>query len=616
MNTNIRNFCIIAHIDHGKSTLADRLIDITNAISKRDRKHSQMLDTMELEQERGITIKLQPIRLNRKNHQLNLIDTPGHVDFQYEVSRSLACVEGALLVVDATQGIEAQTISNVYLAMENNLEIIPVINKIDLPASDVNKVMTEIENTFGIDRSECLQVSAKTGQGVEELLDTVIEKLPAPKLKEQTPDKNNNRALIFDSNFDIYRGVVANIRIFDGELKKGDKIKFMATGKEVDILELGYFNPTLCPLPSLKTGEVGYIITGLKDVKETKVGDTVIKLKEKEHTLNIENIPALDGYEKVTPFVFAGVYPIDTNDFEILRDSLDKLSLNDASLFFEPESSQALGFGFRVGFLGLLHMEIIQERLFREYDLDLIFTTPNVSYKVEMSGKIKEQFQGRLDENDYLVISTPELLPEPNLIDQILEPWVEIEVIVGNDYLGNTMQLCEGNRATFINMNYLDENRVLLKYEIPLANIIIDFYDRLKSVTAGYSSFSYNFLEYRPGDLVKLNILVAGDIVDALSTLVFRDDAQRLGGQITTKLKTIIPRQQFPIALQAAIGGKIIARETISAFRKDVTAKLYGGDRSRKDKLLKKQKAGKKRMKQFGRVDIPQEAFIQVLKQD
>lgn len=599
--SNIRNFCIIAHIDHGKSTLADRFLEITQTIAKRDMKHGQLLDTMDLEQERGITIKLQPVRMDwsyqGEDYILNLIDTPGHVDFSYEVSRSLAACEGAILVVDATQGIEAQTLANCYLALDHDLEIIPVLNKIDLPSADVDKRAQEIEDSLGIAKEEVLSVSAKEGTNVESVLAKVVEKVPAPK---HSADDDELKALIFDSVYDPYKGVVAYIRLQSGSIKKGERVRFLNTKKEIEVLEVGYFKPKYAPTKVLHSGEVGYIVTGLKSVGEAKVGDTV--WAPGKQMVEISKAQPLPGYHEVRPFVFAGVFCTESDDYPLLRDALDKLKMNDSALSFEPEQSGALGHGFRCGFLGLLHMEIVQERLEREYDLDLIVTAPSVSYKVNMTADGQK------------TIASPAELPDPNYIESIEEPWVKVEILVPKDHVGAIMTLCSEKRGISKDMQYLDENRVLMTFEIPLASIVIDFYDQLKSVSSGYASMNYEYLDYRIGNLVKLDIMVAGEKIDALALIVHRDNAFYVGRDLVKRLKELIPRANFVIPIQAAIGGKIVARETISAYRKDVTAKLYGGDVTRKNKLLKKQKAGKKRMKQMGKVQLPQEAFLAVLK--
>ncbi len=600
---NIRNFCIIAHIDHGKSTLADRFLEITGTVSKRDMKHGQMLDTMELEQERGITIKLQPVRMdwkyNGEDYVLNLIDTPGHVDFTYEVSRSLAATEGAILVVDATQGIEAQTLANCYMAMEHNLEFIAVLNKIDLPSADVERRAKEIEHTLGIPRDEIIPISAKEGTNVEKVLEAVVEKFPAPK---SSSDAGETKALIFDSVYDSYRGVLSYVRLMQGSLKKGDEVYLLHNKKKLEVLEVGYFRPKYEACDVLHSGEVGYLVTGLKNVADARVGDTVWRAGNSG--VVVDDAVALEGYKEVKPYVFASIYCVDGDDYPLLRDALDKLSLSDSSLSFEPEQSGALGHGFRCGFLGLLHLDIVQERLEREYGLNLIVTAPSVSYiaNTKAGGRI--------------VVSNPSKLPDPSQIASIEEPWVKVEVVVPKEYVGAVMKLSLEKRGLNKSMEYIDENRVILTFEMPLSSIVIDYYDSLKSITSGYASMNYEYIEHRVGNLVKLDILVAGEKVDALSFIVHRDFAHKMGSEIVSKLKGLIPRAQFEIALQAAIGGKIVARETISALRKDVTSKLYGGDRTRKDKLLKKQKAGKKRMKQIGRVTLPQEAFMAVLKKD
>ena len=609
MTQHIRNFCIIAHIDHGKSTLADRLLEITGTIDKRLMKE-QLLDTMDLERERGITIKLQPVRMNWKNHQMNLIDTPGHVDFSYEVSRSLAACEGAILVVDATQGIEAQTLANVYLAMEHGLTIIPVLNKIDLPAAEPELRAEEIEKLLGFPAEDILLVSAKEGTNVDRLLDKVIETIPSPEGNElftkhkKVFEQNDTKALIFDSTFDTYRGVVCSVRVFSGQINKGDKLKLLRTGKEVEALEVGFLAPKYSPTKSLNTGEVGYIVTGLKNVVDARVGETIWKkgndnLKTEDCRLKIEALP---GYSEVTPFVFAGIYPIEGDDFALLRKALEKLALNDAALQYTPEHSGALGHGFRAGFLGLLHLDIVQERLEREFDLDILVTAPSVSYEIVMNDKsIRE-------------IHNPGELPDAGSYQEIREPWMKISILCPSDQIGAIIQLCTDRRGISKNIQYTSENRAELTFEIPLASIITDFYDDLKSISSGYASMSYDPIGLRPGNLVRLDMLVAGDKVDALSQIVHKDQAHNIGNKWCEKLKEIIPKAQFAIAIQAAIGSNIVARETISALRKDVTAKLYGGDVTRKRKLLEKQKKGKKRLKQFGKVEIPQDAFFAMMK--
>ena len=586
----IRNFCIIAHIDHGKSTLADRLLEVTHTVSARDMKE-QFLDTMDLERERGITIKLQPVRMEHQGYELNLIDTPGHVDFTYEVSRSLAAVEGAILLVDATQGIEAQTLANLNLALENNLEIIPAINKIDLPAADPERIIQEMEKVIGIKRSEVILVSGKTGEGVDELLRAVIERVPAPRGDVAKP----LRALVFDSYFDPFRGVVAYVRVVDGAVSAGDKILMMASAATAEVMEVGAFMPKLTKRVSLATGEIGYIATGLKEVAKVRVGDTITLATSKD------GAEALPGYRPASPFVYAGIFTVDNADFPQLREALDKLQLNDSALVFEPESSPALGFGFRCGFLGLLHMEIVQERLEREFDLNLVTTTPSVSYTIVM-GNGEEK-----------IIHNPTELPESNMYKSIAEPWIKLEIVTPGKYLGGIMQLVQNRRGVQLDIKYLDEDRVLAIYEIPLASVITDFYDQLKSISSGYASLTYEMLGYREGNLVKVDVLLNAKPIDTLSVIVHKADVQRIGQQVTGKLKELLPRQNFKIIIQAAVGAKIVAREELSPFRKDVTAKLYGGDVTRKNKLLDKQKKGKKRMKMVGSVEIPQEAFMKLM---
>lgn len=597
MQKHIRNFCIIAHIDHGKSTLADRLIQECGAVSVREMT-AQMMDTMDIEKERGITIKAQSVRLtyvkDGQPYILNLIDTPGHVDFSYEVSRSLASSDGALLVVDASQGVEAQTIANVYIALENNLEIIPVLNKIDLPAADPVRVKDEIEHTIGLDCSEALSVSAKSGIGIRELLDTLVDKIPAPTGDEDAPTK----ALIYDSWFDNYLGALALVRVYDGAIKKGQEVYVMGTGKKHEVLNLMYPHPlVLEKTPIIKTGEVGIVVLGLKNVGDVKVGDTITDFRNKTKE-------PIAGFKEVKQFVFAGLYPIETDKFEELRDALDKLKLNDSSISYEPETSAALGFGFRVGFLGLLHMEVIKERLEREFDLDLIATAPTVTYKVKTT------------KGTVLDIQNPSQLPPVNEFEEIQEPYVKATVLTPTEFLGNIIILMNNKRGMQKKMDYLSPERVLLEYEIPLNEIVMDFYDKLKSVSKGYASFDYEPIGYQVGDLVKLDLLVAGEPVDALSIIVPRVSAQTRGRDFVKAMKEIVPRQLFEVAIQASIGTKVIARETVKSMGKNVTAKCYGGDITRKRKLLDKQKEGKKRMKSIGKVQLPQEAFLTILKID
>lgn len=593
----IRNFSIIAHIDHGKSTLADRILEFTGALSSREMQ-DQVLDKMDLERERGITIKLQAVRLgyradNGQDYILNLIDTPGHVDFTYEVSRSLAACEGALLVVDAAQGIEAQTLANVYLALENNLEILPVINKIDLPSADPERVKQEIEDIIGLDASEAVLASAKAGIGIKEILEQIVEKVPSPSGDPDRPLK----ALIFDSHYDPYKGVIVYVRVIDGSIRPGSKIKFMATEALAEVIEVGAFMPSMASVPELNVGDVGFIVAGIKNVKDTRVGDTVTDAKNPA-------AEALPGYRRINPMVFCGLYPIDNTEYDDLREALGKLELNDASLRYEPETSTALGFGFRCGFLGLLHMEIIQERIEREFDIALITTAPSVIYRVTQTNGVT------------LDIDNPANYPEQGKIDFVEEPYVNAKIIVPNDYVGVIMELCQGKRGDFINMEYLDANRVTLTYDMPLSEIVYDFFDQLKSNTRGYASFDYELSGYKRSNLSKMDVLLNNEKVDALSSIVHRDRAYNRGKVLCEKLKELIPRQMFEVPIQAAIGQKIIARESVKAMRKNVLAKCYGGDISRKRKLLDKQKEGKKRMKQVGNVEVPQEAFMAVLKID
>ena len=591
---NIRNFCIIAHIDHGKSTLADRLLQATNSISEREFKN-QMLDDMDLEKERGITIKSKAIQMkflrNNIEYTLNLIDTPGHVDFSYEVSRSIAACEGALLIVDAAQGIQAQTISNLYLALDNDLEILPIINKIDLPSAEPEVVKDQIVDLIGCGKNEILEVSAKTGQGIDKILDSVIDRIPHPK----GDPESQLQAMIFDSVYNPFRGIEAYFKIFNGKIQKGDKVKFIATGKEYFAEEIGVLKINQEPKKILSTGEVGYIISGIKNANEVKVGDTIT-------STNNPSKDAILGFEDVKPMVFAGIYPVDTDDYEELRVSMEKLQLNDASLTFSPESSVALGFGFRCGFLGMLHMEIIQERLEREFEMNVITTVPNVSYFAHNK------------KGDKIIINNPSDYPDPSTLDYVEEPYINAQIITKADFVGPVMNLCIEKRGVLKNQVYLTTDRVELTFDIPLSEIVFDFYDKLKSISKGYASFDYHPIDYRISNLSKLDILLNGDHVDALSALVHKDNSFTLGKKLCQKLKSLIPRQQFDIAIQSAIGSKIISRETVKAVRKDVTAKCYGGDITRKRKLLEKQKKGKKRMKQVGNVEIPQNAFLSVLK--
>lgn len=593
----IRNFSIIAHIDHGKSTLADRLLEMTGTVSKREME-AQLLDTMDLERERGITIKAQSARLmydakDGHQYELNLIDTPGHVDFNYEVSRSLAACEGALLIVDATQGVEAQTLANVYLALEHDLEIIPIINKIDLPSAEPERVRKEIEDLIGLDASEAIEVSAKTGVGVDKVLEAIVKHIPAP---EDAPDKPL-RALIFDSHFDAYKGAIANIRIMEGTVKSGDRIRMMASGKEFEVIETGVFLPQMHPMSHLECGSVGYLAASMKNVRDCRVGDTVTKVD------NPATQP-LAGYRKAVPMVYCGLYPMETSDYDNLRDALEKLHLNDAALLFEPETSTALGFGFRCGFLGLLHMDVVKERLEREYDLSLITTAPSVIYHVFCT------------DGTMVTVDNPSLMPDMTKIDHVEEPFVKTTIIIPKDMVGTVMEISQNRRGQYVTMDYLDETRVSLIYDLPLCEILFDFFDVLKSATRGYASLDYELHGYQTSPMVKMDILINGEVVDALSVIVHKEFAARRGRALVQKLRSLIPRQMFQIPIQAAIGNKIVARENVAAYRKDVLAKCYGGDVSRKRKLLEKQKEGKKRMKQVGNVEIPQEAFMAVLEVD
>ena len=589
----IRNFCIIAHIDHGKSTLADRILEYTHAVSTRDMKE-QILDSMDLERERGITIKLNAVRLNYNGYVLNLIDTPGHVDFAYEVSRSMAACEGAILVVDATQGIEAQTLANVYLALENNLEIIPVINKIDLPNADIDERIIELNKTFGFKKEEIILTSGKTGVGVDKLIDAVIERIPHPKVKY---NDNLLRCLIFDSYFDAYLGVISLIRVVSGTISNKSRIKMMTTDSIYDVTELGYHTPKKEIVTTLSAGEVGYVCASIKEIDKVNVGDTI----------TLENNPAselLPGYKKMMPMVFCGIYPIDSKKYPNLREALEKLKLNDASLIFEPETSSTLGFGFRTGFLGLLHLDIITERIEREFNIEIIATSPSVNYEIELTDK------------NIIYIDNPAEFPEKVRINSIKEPFIKTNIFVPNEYIGSIMELCQDKRGIYISTEYIDTSRVNIHYELPLSEIVYDFFDKLKSYTKGYASFDYELIGYKESDLVKMDILLNGDIVDALSVIVHRDFAYKRGRIIVDNLKELIPRQMFEVPIQAVIGSKVIARSDIKAMRKDVLAKCYGGDITRKRKLLEKQKEGKKKMKMIGKVEIPSDAFLSILKSD
>ncbi len=593
---HIRNFSIIAHIDHGKSTLADRLLQATGTLTEREMQE-QVLDSMELERERGVTIKASAVRMNYtaqngEKYQLNLIDTPGHVDFTYEVSRALAACEGAVLVVDATQGIEAQTLANLYLAVDNDLEIVSTVNKIDLPSARPDDIAQEIEDLFGLDAADVIPVSAKTGKGVSALLEAIVQHVPPPKGEPNAPA----RALIFDSHYDSYKGVIAYIRVVDGEIKSRDLLHFAASERDIEPLELGVFKPKMTPVKSLKAGEVGYIATGMKTIRDVRVGDTV--------SLAGTTVEALAGYDPAKPMVFAGFYPTESDGYDLLKDALEKLQLNDASLVYQPETSQALGFGFRCGFLGLFHMNIIQERLEREYDLDILATAPSVQYRVMKTN------------GEEIIISSPASLPDLAVVESIAEPWMKISIYTPADYIGPIMEITTKRRGEYIGMEYLDATRVLLEYYLPLAEMVVDYYDQLKSVSRGYASLDYSFHQYRESDLVKVDVLVGKEVVDALSIIVHRNQSYHRGQKLVSKLKKLIPRQMFEVPIQAAVGSKIISRANVKALRKDVLAKCYGGDISRKRKLLEKQKKGKKRMKMVGSVEIPQEAFMSVLSLD
>jgi GTP-binding protein LepA len=621
----IRNFCIIAHIDHGKSTLADRLLEITGTIEKRDMKHGQMLDTMELEQERWITIKLQPVRMNWKGCEYNIIDTPGHVDFQYEVSRSLASVEGCLLVVDASQWIEAQTLSNVYLAIENELEIIPVLNKIDLPAADPERVSEEIMNLLGCDKEDIIPVSAKTWQNVEAILDAVMERIPEPKVyeAEQESEKQELKALVFDSQYDSYRWVVSYVKVFSGEIKKWDTLHFLNTGKKIEALDVWFFAPSYTSSDKIDNWSVGYVVTGLKSIRDAQVGDTLWKPENVSGPkMKHEDASSIDWFKTVTPFIYAWVFPMATDEYPQLADAMEKLVLNDSALQIESESSTALGQGFRCGFLGLLHLDIVKERLFREFNMDVIMTSPQVTYHVRMYGDKMSEYSRLLPEliehegktKTILKVSNPEDLPPRETCESIAEPIAKIEIITPKDYVGALMTLCQERRGVFKNQQFIDITRTMLTYELPMGELIWDFYDEMKSLSSGYGSLHYEFLKYNEDDLVKLDILIAGERVAALSLMCHGEQARFIGGKIVKNLKEVVPRAQFAIPIQASIGASVVARETLSAYRKDVTAGLYGWDVSRKNKLLDKQKKGKKKMKQFGKVSLPSEAFVNLLK--
>lgn len=622
---NIRNFCIIAHIDHGKSTLADRLLEITGTIDKRDMKHGQMLDTMELEQERGITIKLQPVRMNWKWYQMNIIDTPGHVDFQYEVSRSLASVEGALLIVDATQGIEAQTLSNVYMAIENDLDIIPVINKIDLPAADFDKVAEEIINLLGCDKSEIIGVSAKTWENVEAILDAVIERVSSPKVySDKNPDNDELKALVFDSQYDAYRWVVSYVKVFQGEIKKWDTCHFLNTNKKIEALDVGYFSPGYTSDKKIWLGTIWYVVTGLKTIQDAKVGDTMWKPEYVEWPkMKPENAKPIEGFWLVTPFIYAGIFAMDTSEYPLLKDAMEKLVLNDSALYVEPEVSPALWHGYRCGFLWLLHLDIVKERLMREFGMDVIMTSPQVTYRVILLWDKRSEYSrysAELMENERgqkctrVLVSNPEDLPSREKYLYIEEPIAKVEIITPNQFVWNLMQLSQERRWNFKNQQFIDRDRVMLVYELPMNELIWDFYDEIKSLSSGYASLNYEFLKYNEDDLVKLEVLIADEKVDALAFICHRKQARYLWWKICSNLKESIPKALFTIKIQAVVWWDVVWRENISAMRKDVTAKLYGWDITRKRKLLEKQKKGKKKMKQFGKVSLPSEAFVNLLK--
>ena len=622
---NIRNFCIIAHIDHGKSTLADRLLEITGTLDKRDMKNSQMLDTMELEQERGITIKLQPVRMSRKGYEMNIIDTPGHVDFQYEVSRSLASVEGALLIVDATQGIEAQTLSNVYMAIENDLDIIPVINKIDLPAADFDKVAEEIINLLGCDKSEIIWVSAKTGENVEAVLEAVLERISSPVVYgDKSPENDELKALVFDSQYDPYRWVVSYVKVFQGEIKKWDSCHFLNTDKKIEALDVGHFSPSYISDEKIGLGSVGYVVTGLKTIRDAKVGDTMWKPEiVNGPKAKPEDAQAIAGFGEVTPFIYAGIFAMDSSEYPLLKDAMEKLVLNDSALAVETDVSPALGHGYRCGFLGLLHLDIVKERLMREFNMDVIMTSPQVTYRVVMLWDKRSQYSrysAELIENvkgqkcTRILVSNPEDLPAREKYLFIEEPIAKVEILTPNDYVGNLMQLSQERRGNFKNQQYIDADRVMLTYELPMNELIWDFYDEIKSLSSGYASLNYEFIHFSEDDLVKLEVVIADEKVDALAFICHRSQARYLWGKICANLKTSIPKALFTIKIQAVVWGDVVGRENLSAMRKDVTAKLYGWDISRKKKLLEKQKKGKKKMKQFWNVSLPSEAFVNLLK--